>query len=147
MPSLDGVIEWLNGKIEMRDIDRSPVLVYFWAASCPACLANMPNVQRWRDEYASRGLRFLAVHLPRSPKDRDLDRVTRAIGRHGITDPCAIDNDQLLASRFETGEVWPYYFFFDDAGKLRNRAAGGMGLRLLENSLNRCLSQQGSINR
>lgn len=104
----------------------------------------MPAVPSWRKQYSSRGLRVIAVHLPRTPGHWDLDCVKAAIEHHEITGPCALDNDGVLAERFGTGEVWPYCFFFDAEGKLRSRAAGGMGLRLLENALKRYLAVRAS---
>jgi hypothetical protein len=102
----------------------------------------MASVRRWKATYASSGLRLVAVHLPRSAADRDPAVVLRAIEDHSIEDPCALDNDGVLAKRFDTGEAWPYYFLFDADGRLRSRAAGGMGLRLLENSMKRYLGTQ-----
>lgn len=143
MPSLDGIAVWLNGEVEDGSLMDHPVLLYFWSASCPACLYNMPTVQQWRITYAGTGLLTVAVHLPMAPCDRDLSVVREAVESHGITDPCAVDNDGILAGRFDTGEVWPYYFLFDAEGRLRSRAAGGMGLRLLEGALKRYFAAKG----
>jgi hypothetical protein len=99
----------------------------------------------WKEAYAPAGLRFIAVHLPRRSEDSDVERVREAVAHRGVTDPCAVDNGRVLADRFHTGEVWPYYFFFDAEGKLRSRAAGGMGLRLLENALKRYLSTREAV--
>lgn len=144
LPSLEGAIQWFNGEIGADALTGHPVLLHFWAVSCPACLYNMNSLQKWRSEYSPSGLRLVAVHLPRMPQDRDIEKVERAIAEHGITWPCAVDNEGVLSERFDTGEVWPYYFLFDAEGKMRSRAAGGVGLRLLENALHRSMQEKTS---
>ncbi|MDF2440793.1 MAG: hypothetical protein JWN98_1777, partial [Abditibacteriota bacterium] len=67
--------------------------------------------------------------------------VAKAIAEHGIRWQCAIDNERVLGERFDTGTVWPYYFLFDATGKMKSRAAGGVGLRLLESALHRSMGQ------
>ena len=145
LPSLEGVAQWFNGEVGADKLRGHPVLLHFWAVSCPACLFSMPSLQMWRSEYSPSGLRIVAIHLPRMAADRDTARVEQAIAEHGIIWPCAVDNEGVLGERFDTGTVWPYYFLFDAEGKMRSRAAGGVGLRLLENALHRSMQQSGAI--
>ena len=141
MPSLAGATQWFNGEISAESLRGHAVLIHFWSVSCPACLYNMESLQRWKNDYEADGLRIVAVHLPRTPGDHDLERVEKAIKEHGIRWQCAVDNERVLGERFDTGTVWPYYFLFDEAGKMKSRAAGGVGLRLLENSLHRAMEK------
>lgn len=140
LPSFDGATSWLNGAISSLDELRGqPVLVDFWALSCPYCLQNMPRLHQWRELYAEHGLRIVTVHLPRLESDRDEQDVRRAVEKHSIIDPVALDHEGVIGSRFETGGVWPYYFLFDARGTMRSRAAGYSGLNLLERALQRSL--------
>ena len=139
LPSLEGATRWFNEEITYEELRGHAVLIHFWSVSCPACLYNMDALQKWKSDYGANGLRLLGVHLPRTPEDHDVEWVEQAIKEHGITWPCAIDNESILGERFDTGTVWPYYFLFDAEGKMRSRAAGGVGLRLLENALRRSM--------
>lgn len=141
LPSLEGATQWFNEEISAEELRGHSVLLHFWSVSCPACLHSMDSLQRWKSDYEENGLRLVAIHLPRTPQDRETERVEQAIKEHGITWPCAIDNERVLGERFDTGTVWPYYFLFDAEGKMRSRAAGGVGLRLLENSLHRSMQR------
>lgn len=105
--------------------------------SCPACKANMPGLQELKAEFEPKGLRFLAIHMPRGPFDLDEDKVREAVADLGITEPCALDNEHILGDRFETGGVWPIYFLFDAEHKLRRRAAGGFGLKMVTEAVKR----------
>ena len=40
-----------------------PVVMLFWATWCPYCKALMPHIQAVRDDYAARGVRFLALNV------------------------------------------------------------------------------------
>lgn len=116
-----------------------PMLVQFWAVSCPICKINMPRLQQLTETYAAQGLRLVSVHMPRMKADMDVEKVKAAVEELGLTGPCAIDNEHILGDRFETGGVWPCYFLFDAEGKLRSRAAGALGIKMAENSLKRML--------
>ena len=140
LPPLDGPTEWVNGAVSNAELSGHPVLFDFWALSCPYCINNLPRLHDWRNQYAEQGLRIVAVHLPMRDVDRDAELVRVALAEHGISEPCALDHEGILAARFETAGIWPYYFLFDGAGAMRSRAAGYSGLQLLEKALQRHLS-------
>lgn len=140
LPSLDGVAQWMNGAVSSEELHGHPVLLNFWALSCPCCLRNLPRLHHWRERYTDQGLKIVAVHLPMRPADHDPQVVRAALQEHAITEPCALDHQGVLAQRFETAGVWPHYFLFDAGGALRSRAAGYSGLQLLERALQRSLS-------
>lgn len=141
LPSFEGATQWFNGQISAAELRGHAVLIHFWSVSCPACIHSMESLQRWKSDYEAAGLRIVAVHLPRMPGDHDLERVEKAIAEHGIRWQCAVDNEGVLGERFDTGTVWPYYFLFDAHGKMKSRAAGGVGLNLLENALRRSMEK------
>lgn len=142
LPSLDGIAQWMNGAVTSEELRGHPVPVLFdfWALSCPFCLMNLPRLHEWREQYAEQGLKIVAVHLPMRPADRDPDAVRAALEERSITEPCALDHEGVLAGRFETAGIWPYYFLFDAQGAMRSRAAGQAGLSLLEKALPRALA-------
>ena len=140
LPSLNGIAQWMNGAVLVEELRGHPVLFDFWALSCPFCLMNLPRLHEWRDQYAEQGLKIVAVHLPMRPADRDAVAVRAALEERDISDPCALDHEGVLAERFETAGIWPYYFLFDAQGAMRSRAAGEMGLSLLEKALQRSLA-------
>lgn len=139
MPSLDGVGDWLNERPGTTAHQPSPVLIQFWAMSCPVCKINLPTLQGFVQRYQTSDLRLISVHMPRMEEDTDIERVEAVAKELGLTSPCAIDNQHVLGDRFQTGGSWPYYFLFDADGKLRSRAAGSTGIKMAENSLKRLL--------
>ncbi len=141
LPELDGATEWVHGEAKRSELVGSPTLVHFWAISCHICHDNMPTIQRWRKEYADKGLKVVGVHMPRQQEDTNIEAVKHEIEALGIEEPCAIDNDHTLGERFQN-QFWPAYFLFDAEGNLRGRAAGDAGISLLEGSLKRVMEAE-----
>lgn len=142
MPPLTGATEWINSSVGPQDLVGYPVLIQFWAISCPVCKMNIPALQHWQEVYGPQGLRLVSVHMPRCEADTDVEAIKRAVEEYDITGPCAVDNQHSIGESFQTGGMWPYYFLFDRQGKMRLRAAGPVGLRLAENALKRMLDQE-----
>ena len=141
MPAFEGATEWLGGET-FTDKMGCPTLVQFWAVSCPVCKMNVPRLLEFTETYKGSGLRLVSVHMPRMEADMDTSKVADAVREMNLAGPCAVDNAHTVGDRFQTGGVWPCYFFFDAHGKLRSRAAGALGLKMAENSLRRLLTEQ-----
>ncbi|MBC3705982.1 redoxin domain-containing protein, partial [Bacillus pumilus] len=85
MPELTGAKEWLNGEVTKEDlIGEKPTLIHFWSVSCHLCKEAMPQVNQFRDEYKDQ-LNVIAVHMPRSEDDLDLDKIKEVANEHEIT--------------------------------------------------------------
>ena len=143
MPRLEGATEWFGGTQTHAEVEtrRQPTLVHFWSMSCGICKDNMPRIAEWRDGLSERGLRVVAVHLPRYETDTDVEGVRAAIANNSITEPCAIDNEHKLKDAFQNEQGYvPAYYLFDGEGKLRSFAAGERGLDLLKSNLERVLA-------
>lgn len=140
MPELTGAKEWLNGEVTKEDlIGDKPTLIHFWSVSCHLCKEAMPQVNQFRDEYKDQ-LNVVAVHMPRSEDDLDLDKIKEVAKEHEITQPIFVDSDHHLTEAFEN-EYVPAYYVFDKTGALRHFQAGGSGMKMLEKRVNRVLSE------
>ncbi|SER97848.1 Thiol-disulfide isomerase or thioredoxin [Gracilibacillus ureilyticus] len=140
MPELEGATEWLNGEVKKEDlIGNKPTLIHFWSVSCGLCKEAMPNVNEFRDEYNDE-LNVIAVHMPRSEKDLDLDKVKEVAKEHDIKQPIFVDNKHALTDAFENQYV-PAYYVFDEEGNLRHFQAGGGGMKMLRKRVNRVLGK------
>jgi thiol-disulfide isomerase/thioredoxin len=138
-PSLASATEWLTGSAaEVEQTKGQPTLIHFWAVSCGICKDNMPKVAGWRDAYHDKGLRVVAVHMPRYPADTDLNAVKEALAQYHITEPCAVDNQHKLRDAFanEQGFV-PAYYLFNAEGQLKSYAAGQFGPQIIKSALER----------
>jgi thiol-disulfide isomerase/thioredoxin len=137
-PAFEGATEWLNELEQTADeyVHGSPTLVYFWATSCGICKENMPKLQELKAKYKDRGLKTVAIHMPRYEADTDLEKVKATIAEHCIDDVCAVDNLHKLKDAFLNEQGWvPVYYLFDADGKLKTRAAGEFGIGVLTTAL------------
>lgn len=138
MPALDGATEWLNGEVTKGDLVGSkPTLIHFWSVSCGLCKEAMPNVNEFRDTYKDQ-LNVVAVHMPRSEKDLDLEEIKKVAAEHNIDQPIYVDSEHKLTDAFEN-EYVPSYYVFDEEGQLRHFQAGGGGMKMLTKRVNRVL--------
>jgi thiol-disulfide isomerase/thioredoxin len=140
MPELTGATATLNGEVT-RDqlIGEKPTLIHFWSVSCHLCKEAMPQVNEFRDRYKDK-LNVVAVHMPRSENDLDIELVKKVAEEHGITQPILVDNEHKITDAFENQYV-PAYYVFDAEGKLRHFQAGGSGMKMLEKRVNRVLEE------
>lgn len=145
IPNFEGASEWLNELQETADdyVKGAPTLVYFWATSCGICKQNMPKLNELKARYKNRGLRTVAIHMPRYEADTDLEKVKADIAAHCIDDVCAIDNKHNLKNAFLNEQGWvPVYYLFDAEGKLKSRAAGEFGIGVLTGALEKMFPMQ-----
>jgi thiol-disulfide isomerase/thioredoxin len=142
LPALEGATEWFGGTQAHAEAEATghPTLVHFWSVSCGICKDNLPRVAQWRDEKRDHGLRVIGIHMPRYEKDTDIEAVREVIGKYGITEPVAVDNEHKLKDAFHNDQGFvPAYYLFDAEGKLRCFAAGERGLDMLKSALERVL--------
>ncbi|MBS4177296.1 TlpA family protein disulfide reductase [Lederbergia citrea] len=140
MPELVGATEWLNGQVTKDElVGEKPTLFHFWSISCHLCKEAMPQVNEFRDEYEGK-LNVVAVHMPRSEDDLDLEEIKKVASEHSITQPIFVDSELKFADALENQYV-PAYYVFDKDGKLRHFQAGGGGMKMLEKRVNRVLGE------
>lgn len=140
MPELDGATAWLNGEVTKTElVGEKPTLIHFWSVSCHMCKEAMPEVNAFRDKYKDE-LNVVAVHMPRSEDDVDLENITAVAAEHDITQPIYVDSELKLNDAFENQYV-PAYYVFDKDGQLRHFQAGGSGMKMLEKRVNRVLDE------
>lgn len=116
-----------------------PTLIHFWPISCYLCKEVMPEVNKLRDEYDDE-LNVVAVHMPRSEDDLDMNVIRQMALSHDIIQPIFVDNEHKLTDAFENKYV-PAYYVFDAEGKLRHFQAGGSGMDMLRKRINRVLGK------
>jgi thiol-disulfide isomerase/thioredoxin len=140
MPELTGATAWLNGEVTKEQlVGEKPTLIHFWSVSCHLCKEAMPQINDFRDKYQDK-LNVVAVHMPRSENDLDLDDIKKTAEEHKITQPIYVDSELKLNDAFENQYV-PAYYVFDKEGKLRHFQAGGSGMKMLEKRVNRVLDE------
>jgi thiol-disulfide isomerase/thioredoxin len=144
MPEFEGTTSWINGKVTQNDlIGEKPTLVHFWSISCTLCKEAMPQINTFRDQNQE-SLNVVAVHMPRSEKDLDLEEIQAVAKEHGITQPIVVDSEHKITDAFDNQYV-PAYYVFDYHGRLRHFQAGDGGMKMLTKRVNRVLQESKDV--
>lgn len=140
MPELYGATTWLNGRVEKEDlIGEKPTIIHFWSISCRVCKDEMPYLNNFRNQYKDR-LNIIAVHMPRSEEDRDLQQIKEVAAQHGMTQSILVDDNLKLTEAFGNQFV-PAYYVFDKEGRLRHFQTDRSGMNMLRKRIDRLLNE------
>ncbi len=109
-------------QIEVQLVDGStfqvekgkPLIIHFWATSCPACKLEAPNIETVSKEY---DVLSIAVN---SGSD---EKVKEYMQEHGLSFKVLNDVDGAWATEFNI-EVYPTTFIYDAKGELRFTEVG-----------------------
>ena len=112
-----GEAAWLDGA--PPELRGRVVLVNFWTLTCINWLRQAPWVRAWAARYRDDGLVVVGVHTPEFSFEHDVELVRKAVTRHGIDYPVAVDNDAAIWTAFDN-HYWPALYFADRHGVIRD---------------------------
>jgi thiol-disulfide isomerase/thioredoxin len=122
-PQTDFVL--IDGRtLSSEQLRGSPVLINFWATSCPSCIAEMPDLARLQREFGARGLTIIGVAMPYDPPDQV---VAFARGRQ-LPFAIALDLDARLTRDFGQVRLTPTNILIDKDWRIRTRSSGRLDL-------------------
>jgi len=140
LPPFNGATMWLNGEVTNEQLaDGKPTFIHFWSISCHLCKVAMPKINQFRDQFRDQ-LKVVAVHIPRSESDLNVDEIIKVAADHDMIQPIFVDNNKSLTEAYGNKYV-PAYYLFDKKGKLRHYQAGGNSMNMLEKRLLRLLEE------
>lgn len=105
--------------VRLKDYRGQVLLLNFWATWCAPCRAEMPEMVKLQQEYASRGLRIIGITLP--PMLRK--RVRRMAQRFKVNYPLLFST-HAIAAAYNAGAVLPLTIVIDRQGIIRARILG-----------------------
>lgn len=117
-----------NGsKLNLNELRGRPVLVTFWATSCPGCIKEMPHLIELYHELAPKGLEIIGIAMN---YDRP-DHVLEMQKRKNIPYPIAWDELSKASLAFGTVRLTPTSFLIDPQGQIVQHKIGEMDMKLL----------------
>ncbi len=125
-----------GNKLSLAELRNRPVLVSFWATSCPPCVEEVSDLIALYRELHPRGLEFIAVAMPYDPPSH----VLAFSRRYRIPYPIALDVEGKVVRAFDVGPI-PAAFLISPEGNVVYRQLGKLDigkvrriiLRLLDN--------------
>ncbi|MEW5839185.1 MAG: TlpA disulfide reductase family protein [Pseudomonadota bacterium] len=91
-----------------------PVLLTFWATSCPGCIEEIPLLSELHHSYAAKGLQVIGVAMSYDPEAQ-----VRALrDRLKVPYPLALDKDGKASAALGTVRLTPTTFLLDPQGQV-----------------------------
>jgi len=107
--------------IHLADLEGSPVIINFWASWCPPCQSEMPEFEKFYQEYQEKGLTVLAVN---STSQDELQAIYTFVANENLTFPILLDNDGSVFNLYQI-QALPTTFFIDKNGMIKQIVIGG----------------------
>ncbi|MDY6979265.1 MAG: TlpA disulfide reductase family protein [Pseudomonadota bacterium] len=108
---------------QLQRQDR-PVLVTFWATSCPGCIKEMPHLIEMYHDLAPRGLEIIGVAMAYDPPNH----VMRMREEKDIPYPIVLDVDSAIARAFGEVKLTPSHFLINPEGRIVHHRIGELDM-------------------
>lgn len=113
-----------HGPMALESLRGRPVLVTFWATTCPVCIREMPQLFALYRDFHDQGLEIIAVAMPYDPPNL----VVRMTREREIPYLVAIDVMAKAARAFGNVAMTPSWFLIDRDGRIARHWLGEMNV-------------------
>ena len=113
----------LEGKtFKLSDLKGKPVVVNFWATTCPGCVVEIPSLVELHQQYSAKGLTIIGVAMDYDPESQVREMVRQKQMNYTIV----LDNQSTIARAFGNVSLIPTTFFINKEGKIIRHKLGEM---------------------
>lgn len=135
----DITLQLVDGKkLQLSSLKGKPVLITFWATSCPGCIKEMPHLIELYQELHSEGLEIIGIAMP---YDRP-DYVMEMIKRKQVPYLIAYDLQGEAVQAFGNVSLTPTTFLIDDQGQIVKKKIGEMKMDVWEKRIKLILNKK-----
>lgn len=119
-------LETLDGEtVSLADQRGEKVIVNFWASWCGPCRAEMPDMQKFHEEYDAT---ILAVNMLSTEPGEE--QVQNFLDEFGVTFTALLDDDRVSSLYNISG--LPTSYFINSKGEVHNIAVGPINYEMME---------------
>ena len=112
------VLDLDDKTVKLADFKGKPVVLRFWATGCQACVAAMPELDRFSKKYREQGLVVLSINMGNSKP------LVEAFAKGlKLSFPVLLDPALIAAKKYAVRAV-PTTFFIDGKGIARKVVVG-----------------------
>lgn len=117
----------LDGQsVSLKSLQGRPVLVTFWATTCPGCVKEMPHLVDLYRELGPKGLEIVAIAMSYDPPEQ-----VRELARQKQLPYTVALDDGSAASAFGDVKLTPTNFLIDPQGRIVQQKLGEMDMEQL----------------
>ena len=131
----------IDGKeLQLASLRGKPLLLTFWATSCPGCIREMPHLIELYEELSPQGLEIIGVAMS---YDKPSHVLSMRKARN-IPYPVALDIHGAAAQAFGNVRLTPTSFLIAPDGRIVFQKIGEMDMPTLRNHILAMLKQAGN---
>lgn len=128
----------LNGsKVSIDQYRGHPLLVTFWATTCPGCVQEMPHLVELYHDMAPKGLRIVAIAMSYDPPEQ----VQIMAAKRQLPYTVALDSDGSAAKAFGDVKLTPTSFLIDPQGRIVQQKLGDLDMAQVRTRIEGMLAQ------
>lgn len=114
-------------RVSLQQLQGRPVLVTFWATTCPGCVKEMPHLVELYNELGPQGFELIALAMSYDPEDQ----VREMVRLKQLPYKVALDSDGAAARAFGEVKLTPTSFLIDPSGRIVQQKLGEMDMDAL----------------
>jgi peroxiredoxin len=118
-------------RVSLSDYRGKPVMINFWYATCPGCLAETPGLERFYAAQQATGKSFVILAV--NSVD-DSPTAQQFVQQYGITYTPVLDDNQQVATLYNLNAT-PTSYFIDRQGIIRYVQVGPIDEATLQQKL------------
>lgn len=123
-------------KIQLTSLRGRPVLINFWATSCPGCIKEMPHLIELHNTYASKGLKIIGISMP----DDRPDHVMRMAKQKALPYTIAMDINKKAVKAFGGVNLTPTTFLISPDGTIVRQKIGEFNMPVFKKHIESLLT-------
>ena len=127
-----------GNKVNLHDLKGHPVLITFWATSCPGCIKEMPHLAELYHELHTKGLEIIGIAMP---YDRP-DYVMEMVKQKKLPYLIAFDLKGEAIRAFGNVSLTPTSFLINAEGKIVKKKIGEMKMDIWKKRIKLILSKK-----
>ena len=127
-----------GSSISLASLRGRPVIISFWATSCPGCIKEMPHLIELYHDYAKKGLEIIGVAMAYDPPNH----VMEMRKRKNIPYPVSLDIDSSAAKSFGDISLTPTSILISPNGQIVMQKIGEMDMKQLRQQIQTMLGAQ-----
>jgi thiol-disulfide isomerase/thioredoxin len=132
--------EALGGdSVNLSDLRGQPVVLNFWAGLCPPCRAEIPDLQRFHEEFEGRAV-LLGLDVGQFTGLGTQEEARALLEELGVTYPAGFTTDGSVVSQYRVVAM-PTTVFIDAQGEIFRKWSGPLNQEKLAEITNEILDQ------
>jgi peroxiredoxin len=126
----------LDGRtLTLEQLRGKPVLVTFWATTCPSCIEEIPHLVELYREMNPKGLEIIGVAMAYDPPEQ----VRTMVKQRQIPYPIVLDTQERIAREFDNVRLTPTTVLISPQGRIVHYRLGLLDMPKLRDTIREML--------